>query len=155
MKTGRSTTLDVLSGMSPDRVRRNLSAFSARYVLDWENWLRVSPSERASLFAATLRRWQATRPSPLRRCRAEAIHDRPHIEDLLDEADRYLVVLGGLTVADLDQASSDQIATLQGLWSTFLRLPQAGTATCVGITKAVLLVSGGRIGPAFDSTVRG
>lgn len=112
------------------------------------------PPGRARLFASTLRSWQATRPLRMRRCRAEATHDGPHIEDLLDEADWHLAVLGGLTVADLDDARPDQIAALHGLCSTFLRLPQAGAATCVGITKAVLLVSVGRIGPAFDSTVR-
>ena len=110
MKTERPMTLDVLTGMSPGRVRGNLAAFSVRYVLDWEKWLLVPPSERAWLFAATLRSWQATRPLRMRRCRAEATHDRPHIEDLLVEADRHLAVLGGLTVADLDHASPDQIA---------------------------------------------
>jgi hypothetical protein len=29
-----------------------------------------------------------------------------------------------------------------------------GEASCVGITKSILLVTDGRIGPAFDSTVR-
>lgn len=147
-------TLSILTGMSPERMRSNLFAFSARYDSDWKHWLLATPSGRASLFAATLRRWQATRPLRMRRCRAEAIHDCPHIEDLLDEADRHLAVLGELTVVDLDHASPDQIAALHGLWSTFLRLPQAGAATCVGITKAILLVTGGRIGPAFDSKVR-
>jgi len=33
-------------------------------------------------------------------------------------------------------------------------LTYQGKATCVGITKSVLLLTEGRIGPAFDSTVR-
>jgi hypothetical protein len=33
-------------------------------------------------------------------------------------------------------------------------LPTSGVASCVGITKAVLLLTDGRIGPAFDSQVR-
>src|SRR4051794_21249979 len=83
MRTERQMTLHVLTGMSPDRVRGNLAAFSVRYVQDWEKWLLVPPAERAWLFASTLRSWQATRPLRMRRCRAEATHGGPHIEDLL------------------------------------------------------------------------
>jgi hypothetical protein len=43
---------------------------------------------------------------------------------------------------------------LQNLWDVFSSLQQVGTASCVAITKAVLLLSYGRIGPAFDSQVR-
>jgi hypothetical protein len=43
---------------------------------------------------------------------------------------------------------------LRGLWGNFTRLTATGEASCVGITKSILLVTDGRIGPAFDSTVR-
>jgi GrpB-like predicted nucleotidyltransferase (UPF0157 family)/mannose-6-phosphate isomerase-like protein (cupin superfamily) len=90
----------------------------------------------------------------VRRPRAEASHEPPYIEDLLDEAAPHLAVLGDLTVTGLAHATRDQINALHGLWAIFSKLPQKGSASCVGITKAILLLTNGRIGPAFDSIVR-
>jgi GrpB-like predicted nucleotidyltransferase (UPF0157 family)/mannose-6-phosphate isomerase-like protein (cupin superfamily) len=146
--------VSLLREMSPVEVRRKLGEFTASYVLDWENWLQVADSDRVSKFAAILRSWQATRPLPMRRPRTEASHDPPHIEDLLEEASQHLEALGDLNVSGLALASSNQIDALHGLWATFSKLPQRGTASCVGITKAIMLLTNGRIGPAFDSTVR-
>jgi GrpB-like predicted nucleotidyltransferase (UPF0157 family)/mannose-6-phosphate isomerase-like protein (cupin superfamily) len=140
--------------MTPDEVRRKLGEFTAGYVLDWESWLQVTDAKRVSTFASILRSWKATRPLRMRRPRAEALHEPPHIEDLLDQASQHLEVLGDLTLTDIALASSGQINALHGLWSTFSKLPQKGTASCVGITKAIMLLTNGRIGPAFDSIVR-
>jgi GrpB-like predicted nucleotidyltransferase (UPF0157 family)/mannose-6-phosphate isomerase-like protein (cupin superfamily) len=90
----------------------------------------------------------------MRRPRAEASHEPPFIEDLLDAAAPHLETLSDLTVADLATASPQQIEALHSLWAVFSKLPQRGSASCVGITKAILLVTYGRIGPAFDSIVR-
>ena len=57
-------------------------------------------------------------------------------------------------MTDLALATPDQINALHGLWATFSKLPQKGSASCVGITKAIMLLTNGRIGPAFDSIVR-
>ena len=146
--------VSVLRAMKPDEVRAKLGAFTAPYVTDWENWLQADQSDRVARFAAILRSWQATRPLPLRRPRAEASHEPPFIEDLLAEVAPQLEVLGDVTVADLATASPAQFAALHGLWAVFSKLPQRGTASCVGITKAVMLLTYGRIGPAFDSLVR-
>ena len=146
--------VSVLREMTPDEIRRKLGEFTASYVLDWETWLQATDAKRVSTFASILRSWQATRPLPMRRPRAEASHEPPHIEDLLEEASQNLEALGDLNVSGLALASSDQINALHGLWATFLKLPQRGTASCVGITKAIMLLTNGRIGPAFDSIVR-
>jgi hypothetical protein len=144
----------VLRVMTPDEVRRKLEEFTSSYVVDWEEWLSVSESNRDSTFASILRRWQATRPLPMRRPRADALHEPPYIEDLIHEAVPHLEVLGNVTVTDLAPGSPEHIDALHRLWDTFLKLPHRGSASCVGITKAILLLSNGRIGPAFDSTVR-
>lgn len=146
--------MNVLAAMNPLQVRESLSSFSPSYVVDWDRWLEAPPERRTALFAAILRRWQATRPLPMRRPRAEADHEPPHIEDLLERAGPHLRTIGDLGVTDLGRATGGQIDALHGLWATFSQLPQTGTASCVGITKAVLLLTDGRIGPAFDSTVR-
>jgi hypothetical protein len=56
-----------------------------------------------------------------------------------------------LTIAE---RSSTQTDALNSLWKNFLQLRTTGEATCVGVTKAILLLTDGRIGPAFDSQVR-
>ena len=144
----------VLRDMSPEVIRENLSQFSKPYVLDWDQWLLVGDSNRVAKFASILRSWQGTRPLPMRRPKAEAKHDPPYIEDLIAEATPHLEALGDLTLTDIALATPDQINALHGLWATFSKLPQRKTATCVGITKAIMLLTNGRIGPAFDSIVR-
>ena len=84
--------VSVLREMTPDEIRRKLGEFTASYVLDWETWLQATDAKRVSTFASILRSWQATRPLPMRRPRAEASHEPPHIEDLLEEASQHLGV---------------------------------------------------------------
>jgi hypothetical protein len=131
-----------------------LSSFSHPYVVDWDRWLEAAPERRVALFAAIPRRWQATRPLRMRRPRAEADHGPPHMEDLLDQAGPHLGTLGDLAVTDPGRATAGQFDAHLGLWATFSQLPQDEETSCVGITRAVLLLTDGRIGPAFDSTVR-
>jgi GrpB-like predicted nucleotidyltransferase (UPF0157 family)/mannose-6-phosphate isomerase-like protein (cupin superfamily) len=149
-----NTQVCVLREMAPEQVRRSLCDFSSPYALDWDSWLQISESNRVSKVASILRSWQATRPLPMRRPMAEASHEAPYIEQLMDEAEPHLKILGDLCVTDLAVATPDQINALHGLWATFSKLSQKGSASCVGITKAILLLTNGRIGPAFDSTVR-
>lgn len=52
------------------------------------------------------------------------------------------------------QRTKTQERSLRSLWGNFSRITATGEASCVGITKLILLVTDGRIGPAFDSTVR-
>src|SRR5690242_19681632 len=109
----------ILRDMAPVEVRRRLEHFGASYVADWEAWLGVAESKRVSKFASILRSWQATRPLPMRRPRAEASHEPPYIEQLVDEAEPHLKNLGDLCVSDLALATSDQISSLHGLWASF------------------------------------
>lgn len=55
---------------------------------------------------------------------------------------------------DAPGLTGQQRHALTALWDTFRDLPTIGTANAVGITKAIKLVTGGRIGPALDSKVR-
>ena len=140
--------------MSPDDVRAAVEGFSVSYVNDWDWWLTVPTGRRPHVLGQILRRWQATRPLPMRRTRAEATHHAPYLDDLFAAAQAPLGLLGDLTVARIGKRSAAQDAALDNLWDNFSRLTTTAPATCVGITKAVLLVTDGRIGPAFDSQVR-
>lgn len=90
----------------------------------------------------------------MRRLRAEAEHGAPFLDDLLESATEPLLLLGDLTVLTVAHRTRQQDEAFTALWDVFSLLPTARHASCVGITKAVLLLTDGRIGPAFDSQVR-
>jgi hypothetical protein len=90
--------IEVLRWMTPEEVRAAVDGFSARYVADWEAWLTVTPKARPRLFGQTLRKWQATRLKAMRRPKAEAHHEPPFLDDLLESATESLSVLGDMTL---------------------------------------------------------
>jgi hypothetical protein len=135
-------------------IRTAVNGFATRYVDDWRDWLAAPHDTRPELFGRILRRWQATRPVAMRRVKREASHDAPFLDDLLESAREPLRVLRDLSVLTVARRAPRQDEALAALWDIFFRLPISGVASCVGITKAVLLLTDGRIGPAFDSQVR-
>jgi hypothetical protein len=139
---------------TPTQVRRDVSSFAERYVEDWEAWVAERGEARPELFGRILRKWQATRPLAMSRLRREAKHRAPFLDDLLELAIEPIRVLGDLTVLTIAKRTPAEDDALKTLWATFSRLPTSGISSCVGITKAVLLLTDGRIGPAFDSQVR-
>jgi hypothetical protein len=143
--------ITALSRMSPREVHDAVSGFSAAYTIDWQEWV-ASPDP--ATFGQVLRRWQATRPEPMRRTQRDGQHPPPFLDDLLDRSKAILADLGELRVTTLSSRSSGQDRALRDLWELFSMLAVTKPATCVGISKAVLLVTYGRIGPALDSRVR-
>jgi hypothetical protein len=79
----------------------------------------------------------------------------PYLDDLLADAEQSVRALAGLDVARVAHRSPEQDAALRSLWDDFSRLTATGSASCVGITKAVMLATDGGFGPALDSQVRG
>ncbi len=146
--------VEALRNMTPRELRRAENSFSRRYVDDWNKWLRTPREERPQLFGQILRKWQAARPHKMRRLQVEAKHKRPFLDDLLKSAAEPLRVLGRLTVLRIAHRTREQDKALTKLWKNFSLLSIAGVASCVGISKAVLLLTDGKIGPALDSRVR-
>lgn len=145
--------IEVLRNMTPEQVRTAVDGFSAEYAAHWESWLATPPKARARTFGEILRKWQAARPKPMRRIRAESHHEAPFLEDLLDRAAEPVLVLREKDALTIGRRSIQEDNALRALWEVFSHLTQLGTASCVGITNSVLLVTDGRIGPAFDSNV--
>ncbi len=146
--------VEAIRNKTPRQVRAAVKGFAVRYGEDWQAWLAAHRDARPELFGRILRRWQATRPLAMRRLRAEAEHGAPFLDALLESAAEPLSALGDLSVLTLAQRAPEQDEALAALWDIFSRLPTSGRASCVGITKAVLLLTDGRMGPAFDSQVR-
>jgi hypothetical protein len=144
----------VIRNKTPAQLRADVDGFAARYAQDWEDWLSMGSEGRPTLFGRILRKWQGTRPLPMRRPRKEAQHGAPFLDDLLDDAAKPLRVVADCSVLTITKRTPEQTEAFQALWAVFARLPLSGVASCVGITKALLLLTEGRIGPALDSRVR-
>jgi hypothetical protein len=158
------TEIDFLSAMSVEDVRARMRAFSDSYKGDWRQWIAVAQSApldspaTATAFRDVLRSWQAVRSKTkgrvVRPCRAATPSGELCMEELLAEALAYVKELGDFTLRDAATPSSRQARALKFLWEVFRALPTSGTANAVGITKAVKLVTLGRVGPALDTVVR-
>jgi hypothetical protein len=136
-----------------DSVRHLLRSFADKYKEDWARWQALSSTnslttpEVVGEFKRILGRWQAVRPRPLASSEA--------LTDLIARAPEPLELLGPVDLRNLRQISTAQEAALIALWE-LVRTGAAGrgVAGCVGITKVVMLLTAGRIGPALDSRVR-
>jgi hypothetical protein len=151
------TKIRGIRNKTPGEVAAALDRFAPRYLKDWDEWLAAPAASRPGLFGRILRRWQATRPLAMRRVAAEATHEPPFLDDLVELASSPtgpVHVLNDLTVLDVASRTYQQDKALRALWDLFSGLTTTQSASCVGITKAVLLLTDGRIGPALDSQVR-
>ena len=148
-----------IATFTSDHLRRRIRRFDQRYVTHWNQWMAVEPSKKIFAFGKTLRSWSACRPNSMRRSREEAAHAPPFLEDLVLEAEPHINALRRFDVSRSDSFTVEATAALRCLWQTFLDLSYSGRARnglagVVGISKAVLLLTEGRVGPAFDSEVR-
>jgi len=96
----------------------------------------------------------------MRRIQAEQQHAAPYLEDLITQAAQYLQILQNFDIRDNASFTPQNCNSLVQLWGIFQNLSyhgrtRNGLAGVVGISKAVLLLTDGRVGPAFDSKVRG
>ena len=146
--------ITTLRTKTPEEVTAAIEGFSSSYVDDWTRWLGIPLEDRPSVLGKVLRKWQATRPHKMRRCRDEADHAEPFLDDLVNDAAPVICDLKELNLTTFGGIGKEQLAGLVLLWTIFQQLPVRGKASCVGITKAVMLLTDGRIGPALDSQVR-
>ena len=152
-----------IGNLTVDQVRQRIRSFDQSYVDDWNTWLTVRrdyPLDHAAPeFGRILRRWQACRPNIMRRCLDDATHDAPYLEDLVNNGLAVAAALNGFDLRYANAMSPTTEDALLRLWDIFRHLsyagrPRHGLAGVVGISKAVLLLTEGRVGPAFDSKVR-
>jgi hypothetical protein len=105
-------------------------------------------------FKRILGKWQAVRPRRLARM-DEPIAGTKTLPQVVDTATRLKARLGTVSLRTLPTAGREERRALLDLWKLFASsLADNGEAGCVGITKAIMLVTGGSIGPALDSRVR-
>ncbi len=148
--------------MTVDQLRRRICDFDRTYVDDWNAWLVIRRNDSdhiAPEFGRILRKWQACRPNRMRRCREEADHDEPYLEHLLCQSREVLAQFDAFELRSAEGITERVERVLGEAWNIFQHLSYRGRARnglagVVGISKAVLLLTEGRVGPAFDSEVR-
>lgn len=153
------STMTGIANLSIQEFQQRVNGFKKQYIDDWDAWLATKAERRAFQLGVILRRWQACRPNGMRRTRAENQHEAPYLEDLIEKALPNLQVLHAFDIRVGRSFSSQNLKAMRQLWQVFEDLSywgnvREGRAGVVGISKAVLLLTKGRIGPAFDSTVR-
>lgn len=95
----------------------------------------------------------------MRRTQAVGGHNPPYLEHLVAHSAPYIQTLQAFDIRLAASFTQQACAALSALWEIFEQLSyqgraRTGLAGIVGISKAVLLLSDGRVGPAFDSQVR-
>jgi hypothetical protein len=89
-----------------------------------------------------------------------APHAAPYLEDITLASAPHIVALNLFDISHPDALSNlRHVAALDALWDVLEQLSyhgraRGGLAGSVGISKAVMLLTDGRVGPAFDSKVR-
>jgi hypothetical protein len=151
-----------VSGVEHDtvtRLRNRIDGFPDRYVQHWAEWLASSPEDRPHLLGHILRCWQACRPNRMRRAAIDATHPGPFIEDLIQQSQTDLDQLDSFDIAGQNPLTPATCDALRNLWAIWRHLSyhgrvRHGQAGIVGISKAVMLLTDGSVGPAFDREVR-
>jgi len=156
--------MDGLANLTIEEFQDKINNFNSTYAIDWTSWLKFEnvkhvPQLKARRFGSTLRKWQACRPNKIRGSRFEGDHAPPFLEDLIEEAETALKGFNNINMLPVHINSPEVDELLKNLWHIFKGLSYSGKARngltgIVGISKAVLLLTYGRIGPAFDSNVR-
>jgi len=143
-----------------EQFQNRVISFDQAYVNHWNQWLVTPQPERPNQLGVILRKWQACRPNRMRRTQEENIHSPPYLEDLVTQATPHLQTAMTFDIRLIASFTREVFSALRALWDIFEQLSyhgraRGGIAGVVGISKAVLLLSDGKIGPAFDSEVRG
>jgi len=136
--------------------------FDNRYVEHWRQLHHTfhNSENMPKVFGSILRKWQACRPNKMRRTKYDGLHEPPYLEDLLMQSNQHIYTLRNFCMRSENSLTPETIAALSHLWAIFKNLSYSGRARnglagIVGISKAVLLLTDGRVGPAFDAKVRG
>lgn len=143
----------------PERALERIKGFNGLYVNHWREWLRASEGcdfqghqvdiEVVIKFKEIMRKWWACgRYQPLR-CETK-------LQWTLNAAAEPLRQVGSADLRSFQAPREELTDAIHKLWRIFEEgLCLERKASEVGVSKAILLVTKGRIGPAFDSKVKG
>lgn len=146
-----------IANLTVEQFQEKINCFRQIYVQHWDEWRQALQAKQnvASTFGKILRRWQACRPNTMRRTQQEAQHSPPFLENLLLQSNQHIQALQKFDIRRQASLNWEAHRALELLWNILQDLcygpAQKGV---VAISKAVLLLTEGRVGPASDSNVQ-
>lgn len=146
-----------IANLTVEQFQNKINGFRQIYVQHWNDWLQALQAQQnvASTFGKILRRWQACRPNKMRRTQQESHHGPPFLEDLLLQSNQHIQALQHFDIRQQATLNSGAHQALEQLWNIFQHLCYGPNQKgIVIISKAVLMLTEGRVGPAFDSNVQ-
>lgn len=155
-----------IAGLTVEQFQQHIRGFKQAYVQHWNDWHLALQAQQnvASTFGQILRLWQACRPNTYRYPQQEAQHAPPFLDNLLVQSNQYIQALQNFDIRHQAALNGKVCRALEQLWNIFQLLSyrspggqrnvRNGLAGVVGISKAVLLLTEGRVGPAFDKNVK-
>jgi hypothetical protein len=142
--------IEFLQKRSLEEIKKLLESFSKKYAWDWKEWIwtlenyTFVSSEVAKKFGEILRKWQAGRP--------RTISSDETLLTVLDKTSKILSQTPEFNLRDITSSNTQIKDVLKSLWNIFKKdLTIEQNTTNVGVTKAIMLLTRGKIGPAFDS----
>lgn len=142
--------VEFLQNKQTGEVRDLIQGFSLRYVTDLSDFAktiaRYGPDSRqtAKHLCRLLRKWQACRPSAVRK----------DLLPLLTHLAADFATIATVDLRTIRHASSDVRAAITRIWSALISQICNRQMAEVAASKAMLILTNGRLGPALDSNAR-
>jgi len=143
--------VNVLKNQSSNEVRALIKGFSSRYITDVNDFGNIVSSfgfvssQTADHLRQLLRKWQACRPQAVRR----------EVLPLLRHLNEDFRIIETLDVRNIRNADPDKIAAISRIWDSLIgQLCVNREIADIATSKAIHILTTGRIGPALDSNAR-
>lgn len=143
--------IEFLRNKQREKVANLIQGFSIRYVTDLKNFATttehyglISP-QTAKQLCRLIGKWHGCRPSPVSK----------NLLPLLTDLDADLKAIATIDLRSILRASSNEMEAISQIWSSLMNQicdnkPQSEVAA----SKAMLILTNGRLGPALDSNAR-
>jgi len=142
-----------LRTLTTEQLKDSLRGFNRRFHRDWTCWVAESQHgltapATVSLFQATLKSWNP--------CRGPKGGVRRSVGSAIECTLPHLRALSGVSLRSFVDPSPQQCERILQLWNVLNPSICCNTdAGGVGVSKAIMLLTNGEIGPALDGNVRG
>jgi hypothetical protein len=143
--------INFLRNKKSEEVKQLIEGFSHRYVADLNNFALTieqysfTSPQTANHLNKLLRKWSGCRPKSARK-------DRLHLLKLLDTD---LKSISHVDLRNIQNISPYERLAISRIWSQLqTQICDAPKSTAVAPSKAMLILTNGRLGPALDSNAR-
>jgi hypothetical protein len=143
--------IEFLRNKNEEEVRALISGFARSYCYDLHHFANTNSEyglashEAAMALADLLKKWTACRPVSI----------STDLQPILKDLETEFTMISGLDLRNLRNASANEKGAIDHIWSKLTNeLCKPKKLTGVAPSKAMLIITNGRLGPALDSRAR-